>query len=241
MVKYMPNVANPKHVGIIMDGNGRWAAQRNLPRSDGHRFGAKTVRRVISAARDTGVRYLTLYAFSTENWGRPEQEVSGLFELLVEYLESELEEFNKNGICLKVIGDIEALPPEVGQALEAVMEQTSAAESEFVLTLALSYGSRAELVRASRLLAQEVARGEISPDSITADSLTEKLWTAGTPDPDLLIRTGGDLRLSNFLLWQCAYAELYFTQTLWPDFDEKEFKDALKSYHGRERRFGLAE
>ena len=235
------DAVNPKHIGIIMDGNGRWAAQRDLPRSEGHRFGAKTVRRVISAAQNTGVRYLTLYAFSTENWGRPEQEVNGLFELLVEYLENEVDEFNKNGICLKVIGDIESLPPEVGEALEVVMEQTSSFENKFVLTLALSYGSRAELVRASRLLAEEVARGEISPDAINADSISEKLWTLGTPDPDLLIRTGGDLRLSNFLLWQCAYAELYFTKTLWPDFDEKEFEAALKSYRGRERRFGLAE
>lgn len=230
--------SNPCHVAIIMDGNGRWAAGRSLPRSAGHQAGAEPVRAVIAAAKKAGVKYLTLYAFSTENWGRPEDEVNGLFELLIKYLQSEQGELVSRGVALKAIGDLGSLPPLVRQSLDAAIAATYGCD-ELILTLALSYGSRAELARAARLLAEEVAAGQRETSSITADALAEKLWTAGTPDPDLLIRTGGDMRLSNFLLWQCAYAEFYFTPVLWPDFSEDDFNAALASFKARERRFGL--
>ncbi len=223
-----------------MDGNGRWAARRGLSRSEGHQAGAEPVRAVLTAARKAGVEYLTLYAFSTENWGRPADEVRGLFELLLKYLNSELDELVTTGVRLKAIGDLEALPPMAARALQAAIDMT-AESRELTLTLALSYGSRAELARAARLLAEEVAAGRRAPESITAEELDRRLWTAGTPDPDLLIRTGGEMRLSNFLLWQCAYAEFYFTPTLWPDFGEDDFNAALVSYQTRERRFGLCE
>lgn len=230
--------SNPCHVAIIMDGNGRWAAGRSLPRSAGHQAGAEPVRAVIAAAKKAGVKYLTLYAFSTENWGRPEDEVNGLFELLIKYLQSEQGELVSRGVALKAIGDLGSLPPLVRQSLDAAIAATYGCD-ELILTLALSYGSRAELTRAARLLAEEVAAGQRETSSITADALAEKLWTAGTPDPDLLIRTGGNMRLSNFLLWQCAYAEFYFTPVLWPDFSEDDFNAALASFKARERRFGL--
>ena len=236
----MSQNSTPEHIAIIMDGNGRWATQRGLRRSEGHQAGAEPVRAVLTAARKAGVKYLTLYAFSTENWGRPEDEVRGLFELLLKYLKSELAELTETGIRLLAIGDLEALPELARQALEAAIE-TTAGGRELTLTLALSYGSRAELARAARLLAAEVAAGDRPLESITPEAIGEKLWTSGSPEPDLLIRTGGDMRLSNFLLWQCAYAELYFTPTLWPDFGEADFNLALESFRTRERRFGLAE
>ena len=230
----------PEHVAIIMDGNGRWAARRGLKRSEGHQAGAEPVRTILTAAKKSGVKYLTLYAFSSENWGRPEDEVQGLFELLLKYLQSELPELMERGVRLLAIGDVEALPELTRRALAAAIELT-AGNRDLTLTVALSYGSRFELARAARLLAAEAAAGEIDPGSITPESLAEKLWTAGMPDPDLLIRTGGDMRLSNFLLWQCAYTEFYFTPTLWPDFGEADFAAALAAYQGRERRYGLAE
>ena len=228
----------PRHVAIIMDGNGRWAAQRGLPRSSGHQAGAEPVRSVITAAKKAGVKFLTLYAFSTENWGRPEEEVKGLFKLLLNYLESEREELISGGVALKAVGDLDSLPALTRGALAAAIKATSGCD-ELVLTLALSYGSRAELTRAARLLAEEVASGSRDLSAVTSEALSEKFWTAGTPDPDLLIRTGGDMRLSNFLLWQCAYAELYFTPILWPDFGEYDFNEALASFAARERRLGL--
>lgn len=228
----------PRHVAIIMDGNGRWAARRNKPRSAGHQAGAEPVRAVMTAAKKAGVKYLTLYAFSTENWGRPEEEVRGLFELLLKYLKSELEELIDSGVKLQAIGDIDSLPPLAREALIAAMDMTKGG-TDLTLTLALSYGSRSELVRAAGLLAREAAEGRLRPEDINEEALSAALWTAGTPDPDLLIRTGGDRRLSNFLLWQCAYAEFYFTPTLWPDFGEDDFKAALADFAARERRFGL--
>lgn len=234
----MSRISNPCHVAIIMDGNGRWAASRSLPRSAGHQAGAEPVRAVITAAKKAGVKYLTLYAFSTENWGRPEDEVKGLFELLIKYLQSEQGELVSRGVALKAIGDLGSLPPLARQSLDAAIAATCGCD-ELILTLALSYGSRAELARAARLLAEEVAAGQREASSINAEAMAEKLWTVDTPDPDLLIRTGGDMRLSNFLLWQCAYAEFYFTPVLWPDFSEEDFNAALASFKERERRFGL--
>ena len=236
----MPQISTPEHIAIIMDGNGRWATQRGLKRSEGHQAGAEPVRAVLTAAKKAGVKYLTLYAFSTENWGRPEDEVRGLFELLLKYLKSELKELTETGIRLLAIGDIDSLPEPAREALGAAMDATSG-NRDLTLTLALSYGSRAELARAARLLAAEAVDGGRTVDTITPEAIGEKLWTAGCPDPDLLIRTGGDMRLSNFLLWQCAYTEFYFTPTLWPDFGEEDFKQALASFQTRERRFGLAE
>lgn len=235
----MNNLPIPQHVAIIMDGNGRWAAKRGLKRSEGHQAGAGPVRTILKAAKKSGVKYLTLYAFSSENWGRPEEEVSGLFELLLKYLQSELAELMAKGVRLLAIGDLDSLPELTRQALDAAVEVTQN-NRDLVLTVALSYGSRLELARAASLLAADAAAGKIAPEDITTDLLAQKLWTANTPDPDLLIRTGGDMRLSNFLLWQCAYTEFYFTPTLWPDFGEKDFDLALASYQGRERRYGLA-
>ncbi|UQZ91261.1 di-trans,poly-cis-decaprenylcistransferase [Deltaproteobacteria bacterium Smac51] len=223
-----------------MDGNGRWATRQGLERPEGHKAGAEPVRAVMRAARDCGVSMLTLYAFSTENWGRPKDEVQGLFSLLVKYLKTELKELVEKQVRLRAIGDIDSLPHSARHALGAAMAATAKYE-KFTLNLALSYGSRFELARAARLLAEEVASGQRDAQSITPEAIGQKLWTADMPDPDLLIRTGGDMRLSNFLLWQCAYTEFYFTPTLWPDFGEAEFKAALESFHSRERRFGLAE
>lgn len=230
----------PQHIAIIMDGNGRWAAKRGLRRSEGHQAGAEPVRAVLTAAQKAGVKYLTLYAFSTENWGRPEDEVRGLFELLLKYLKNELDELRETGIRLLAIGDAGSLPEASREALESAIAATADGR-ELTLTLALSYGSRAELVRSARLLAAEVAGGGLSAEDITSELMSARLWTAGTPDPDLLIRTGGDMRLSNFLLWQCAYTELYFTPVLWPDFGEADFLAAVDAYQARERRYGLAE
>lgn len=235
----MPGSDIPRHIAIIMDGNGRWASMRGLPRSEGHQAGAEPVRTVLTEARKAGVQYLTLYAFSTENWGRPADEVRGLFELLLKYLKGELDELVERGIRLAAIGDLESLPPLAREALEAAMELT-AGGGELTLTLALSYGSRAELTRAARLLARAAAEGRLDPESIGPEDMDRQLWTAGMPDPDLLIRTGGDMRLSNFLLWQCAYTEFYFTPTLWPDFGAEDFQAALESFRRRERRFGLS-
>lgn len=232
------NNNGPRHVAIIMDGNGRWATRQGLSRPDGHKAGAEPVRKVMRAAREGGVKVLTLYAFSTENWGRPRDEVQGLFSLLVKYLKTELKELLENKVRLTAIGDLDSLPHTARHALGAAMAAT-AKNDRFTLNLALSYGSRFELARAARLLAEEVAAGRRQAADITPEVLGEKLWTAALPDPDLLIRTGGDMRLSNFLLWQCAYTELYFTPTLWPDFGEAEFQAALDSFHSRERRFGL--
>ncbi len=230
----------PRHVAIIMDGNGRWATRRGLERPEGHKAGAEPVRRAMRAARDEGVKILTLYAFSTENWGRPQTEVRGLFSLLVKYLKAELDDLLKNKVRLMAIGDLSALPHTARGALSAAMTAT-AKNDAFILNLALSYGSRFELAMAARLLAEEAAKGQRELDGITPEAIDEKLWTAGLPDPDLLIRTGGDMRLSNFLLWQCAYTELYFTPTLWPDFGEEDFRAALAAFRARERRFGLTE
>jgi len=227
----------PKHVAIIMDGNGRWAKQRGLPRVAGHRAGAESVRRSLQAAADNGVEVLTLYAFSSENWRRPEEEISDLTTLMRFYLDRELKTLAKEGVRLKLIGDYSAFGPELTHRLEQAVVQTSA-NSRLTLVVALNYGSRAELAAAAGRLAAKAATGQISPESIDEHAIAAELQTADLPVLDLLIRTSGEVRLSNFLLWQAAYAELLFLDTLWPDFDEEAFANALNIYAARERRFG---
>ncbi len=227
----------PRHVAIIMDGNGRWAKKRGLPRIMGHRQGVKSVRRTVTRAREIGIKYLTLYAFSQENWQRPQDEVSLLMDLLYDYLEKELDRLLKNDIRLTTIGDIDRLPNRVREKLLDVMEETKDRDA-MVLCLALSYGGRHEIVMAAKAIAQGVLRGEVQLDLLDEALFSRFLYTKDMPDPDLIIRTSGEMRLSNFLIFQGAYAELYFTQTLWPDFDEAAFEAALKDYARRERRFG---
>ncbi len=227
----------PQHLAIIMDGNGRWAVARGLPRTAGHEAGAKAVRATVEAAREIGIRYLTLYAFSQENWSRPRPEVAALFELLVRFLHSELPLLQRHRIRLGAIGRLERLPEPSRAELLRVIEATRANE-EMTLTLALSYGGRDELTDAARRLAREAKAGGLDPESITPETVAGALYTAGLPDPDLLVRTSGEWRLSNFLLWQVAYTELYVTDTPWPDFDRAELDRALASYAARERRFG---
>jgi undecaprenyl diphosphate synthase len=228
----------PTHVAIIMDGNGRWARERGEERIVGHRAGAKAVRDITTYARELGIRYLTLYAFSSENWGRPDGEVSGLMDLLREYLIEEKKTLLDNGIRLTTIGDVARLPAPVRLLLDDVMDATKEL-SGMQLTLALSYGSRDEVLRATRALAKQVDRGEIEIDDIDEAAFSAELWTRDMPDPDLLIRTSGEQRISNFLLWQLAYAELVFAQVAWPDFTRDRFDEALASFGARERRFGL--
>jgi undecaprenyl diphosphate synthase len=227
----------PRHVAIIMDGNGRWAKQRGLPRVAGHRAGAESVRRALQAAADHGVEVLTIYAFSSENWRRPEEEVSDLTALMRYYLERELKTLEKERVRVKLIGDYSAFGPELAARLEQAVERTSG-NTRLTLVVALNYGSRAELAAAARKLTARAMAGEISPASIDEDAIAAELMTADLPELDLLIRTSGEVRLSNFLLWQAAYAELLFLDTLWPDFDEQVFAEALNIYAARERRFG---
>lgn len=227
----------PRHLAIIMDGNGRWAQARGMKRLDGHRAGAETVRDITRACRKLGIEYLTLYAFSTENWQRPRLEVEGLMLLLRNYLQNELDEMLKNGIRLRTLGDTGRLPRAVKSLLTETIAKT-ADNSEMVLSLALSYGGRSEIVNACRDLAGECIKGNLKPEDIDEEAFSRRLFTADMPDPDLLVRTGGDKRISNFLLWQIAYAELYITNKAWPDFKEDELKKALLDYQNRQRRFG---
>jgi undecaprenyl diphosphate synthase len=234
----MTERAPPTHIAIIMDGNGRWAQERGMPRIEGHKAGAQSVREIVTYARELGVRYLTLYAFSSENWGRPSDEVSGLMELLAEYLVDERRTMLKNGIELSTIGAIHKLPLHVRLLLDDVRKATEGL-SGMRLTLALSYGGRDEILRAIRAVAKQVDRGELEPDEIDADTFSACLDTAGMPDPDLLIRTSGEKRISNFLLWQAAYAELFFTDVSWPAFTRTMLDQAIAAFHTRQRRFGL--
>lgn len=229
--------AVPRHVAIIMDGNGRWAKQRGLPRVAGHRAGAEALRKTLRAAVKNGVEVLTLYAFSSENWRRPEQEVSDLKGLLGYYLERELDSLAKEGVRLRLIGDYSAFGPELTQRLERAMERLES-NSRLTLVVALNYGSRAEIAMAARELANKAVAGDVDPSSIDEGSIESQLQTHDLPELDLLIRTSGEVRLSNFLLWQAAYAELIFTPTLWPDFGEADFTRAVAEYGARERRFG---
>lgn len=223
----------PRHIAITMDGNGRWASARGLPRKEGHRRGADAARRAVEAAGKLGVKYLTLYSFSSENWSRPAEEVSDLMSLLAWKLRSEVAELHKQGACLKVIGDRRRLPGDVAELIEKA-EALTAANERIVVTMALSYGGRADLVEAARRLAAE----GLKPEEIDEAAIAARLSTAGTPDPDLVIRTGGEQRISNFLLWECAYAEFLFSDVMWPDFGEAQLADAIAAYNGRERRYG---
>jgi undecaprenyl diphosphate synthase len=227
----------PRHVAVIMDGNGRWAKRRGWRRVRGHEEGAESVRVVVRTCRRLGIPYLTLYAFSEENWARPQAEIAALMKLLERFLRRERDEMLERGIRLNAIGSIERLPASTLALLRQVMADTAAGE-HMTLTLALSYGGRQEIARAARRLCQEVAAGALRPEEVDERAVAERLDTAGLPDPDLLIRTSGELRISNFLPWQLAYAEFYFTDTLWPDFREAELIQALASYAARERRFG---
>jgi undecaprenyl diphosphate synthase len=228
----------PRHIAIIMDGNGRWAEGQGLPRVAGHEEGARSVRKITRYCRRLGVEALTLYSFSTENWGRPEDEVTALMGLLLTYLVQEREEILGNDIRLMHSGQAERLPPHVQDALFQ-LERDSADCEGMVLNLALSYGSRQEILRAVQGVAQRVADGELAVADIDEEALESHLYTAGLPDPDLVVRTSGELRLSNFLLWQIAYAEIYVTDVAWPDFREEQLDAALAAYTQRQRRFGL--
>jgi len=228
----------PDHVAIVMDGNGRWAEQRGIARSEGHRAGSRAVRTIVRAARRLGISALTLYAFSEQNWGRPGDEVTALMSLLEEYLRSEREELLDTKIRLRSIGDTRRLPKRVGAILRSV-EQATEANAGLVLTLALSYGGREEIVQAARSLAASVARGDLTPDQITAEVFARAMPSVDYADPDLMIRCGGEYRLSNFLLWGAAYAELHFSPVLWPDYGADELFDAIAVYQQRQRRFGL--
>jgi undecaprenyl diphosphate synthase len=227
----------PNHVAIIMDGNGRWAKARGLPRVAGHRRGADAVRRVVRGAGELGIPVLTLFAFSTENWTRPADEVADLMGLLRHYLRSELDELLKNGAKLRVIGDRAGLPDDIVRDISDA-EQMTGANSRIDVNICINYGARAEILQATRSLARQVAAGELSPDRIDEDRFERELLTAGVPDPDLLIRTSGEQRISNFLLWQCAYAELVFVDTLWPDFSKEHLEQAIVEFRRRERRYG---
>ncbi len=224
----------PRHIAIIMDGNGRWAQQRGLARSEGHRAGVRTANSIVTACLDRGIGHLTLYTFSRENWGRPQGEVRLLFELLTQFLGAEVEKMEKNGISLKVFGEMEALPLAARMALESTIRRTSSGK-RMTLNLALNYSGREEILRAVRKLVET----HVSPDDVTEERFREQLYSAGQPDPDLVIRTSGEWRLSNYLPFQTAYSELYFCNTLWPDFTSAELDRALAWYASRERRFGL--
>ena len=225
----------PAHVAIIMDGNGRWAKQKEQPRSFGHQAGAETVHVIAEEAARLGVKYLTLYTFSTENWNRPADEVNALMALLMESIEEEI--FMKNNISFRIIGDVGKLPTNVLNSLNHCIERTSV-NTGMCLTLALSYSSKWEMTHAVQQIAQKVKEGSMSVNDITDKTIDEHLCTNYMPDPDLMIRTGGEIRLSNYLLWQCAYSELYFCDTFWPDFKEEEFCKAIYNYQQKERRFG---
>jgi undecaprenyl diphosphate synthase len=227
----------PRHVAIIMDGNGRWARARGLPRIEGHRRGKDTVRAVVETARRLGIPFLSLYAFSSENWNRPQEEVDALMGLLRRYLATELRKMMRNQVRLVAIGNLERLSRSVQEALRRNVEATRH-NTGMTVVLAVSYGGREEIASAMRAMAREVRRGNLEPDDINEAVISRHLSTAGVPDPDLLIRTSGEMRVSNFLLWQIAYSELLVTPTLWPDFGEAEFVAALSHYQGRERRFG---
>ncbi len=228
----------PRHLAIIMDGNGRWAKARMLPRIMGHRKGVETVRLTVEECSRIGIGYLTLFAFSAENWSRPKSEVRALMTLLKKYIKMEVPRMMRNNIRFNIIGNRTDLPEDVAVGLEAAMTAT-AANSGMTLTLALSYGSRQELLQASKRIAADIVSGKLLPDELTEASFPDYLYTVSLPDPDLLVRTSGEMRISNFLLWQLAYTELYFTDINWPDFNKGELYKALADYQQRERRFGL--
>lgn len=227
----------PRHVAIIMDGNGRWASARGLPRLEGHRRGVEALRRTVRAAGDLGIGYLTIYSFSSENWSRPQAEISDLMGLLRRFIRNDLAELHKSGVRVRVIGERDALAPDIARLLTEA-EELTAANTHLTLIVAFNYGSRQEIVRATQRLLGEVAAGRIDPAQITPDMIGCFLDAPDVPDPDLIVRTSGEQRLSNFLLWQAAYSELVFMPVFWPDFDRAALEEAIAEYHRRERRFG---
>lgn len=228
----------PNHVAIIMDGNGRWAKAKGLPRTAGHVQGAKAVEDICEIAYNMGINYLTVYAFSTENWNRPNDEVTALMNLLRSYMKNAIKRAQKNNMCVRVIGDKSKLAPDLIEKINE-LENITKDNTGLHFQIAINYGSRDEITRAVKKLSQKVARGEISPDEITEEKIADELDTAGLPDPDLMIRTSGEQRISNYLLWQLAYAEFYYTSVPWPDFNKAELQKAVDAYENRDRRFGL--
>lgn len=239
LMKHSTN-PSPRHIAIIMDGNGRWAKERGLSRNKGHEQGAQSVQESIDACLEVGVEYLTLYAFSSENWNRPALEVKGLMMLLDHYLSHKVEELDKNQIRFNAIGRLERLSPSIQERLKKAIAAT-AHHRRLTLTLAISYGSRDEIADAAKAIAYQVREGVINPEEITADTISQHLYTHDMPDPDLFLRTSGEYRISNFLLWQLSYTEIYITQKLWPDFKKADLLAAIEDYKKRERRYGLAE
>lgn len=227
----------PHHVAVIMDGNGRWAQKRGMPRLFGHRQGVETVERVVRACVKLGIAQLTIYAFSTENWKRPQEEVAGLMRLLVEYFDKKTDQLNEEGVRIQVIGDVEALSDLARQSIARAEEKTKNNE-RLGLNIAINYGGRAEIVRAVKRIARQVQDGVVAPDDIDDEMVSQQLYTKELADPDLMIRTGGEMRISNFLIWQLSYAELWFTETYWPDFDIEILAQAVYAYQNRDRRFG---
>lgn len=227
----------PEHIGIIMDGNGRWARKRGLPRAMGHRAGTKATHNIVEACGELDVKYLTIYVFSAENWGRPQKEVNLLMELLVEMIHKEIKALNKNNVKLKTIGDLSRLPEKTYNELQKGIEST-ANNTGLTLILALSYGGRNEIVNAARQMAQKAIEDPSYIESFSEEEFSKHLYTSEIPDPELIIRTGGDMRISNFLLWQAAYSELHITEKLWPDFSKKDLQKAIDDFNNRDRRFG---
>ncbi|WP_194190487.1 isoprenyl transferase [Clostridium chrysemydis] len=227
----------PKHIAIIMDGNGRWAKKRKLPRTMGHKAGVETIRRILKEASNLGVKYMTLYAFSTENWKRPKDEVNALMKLLVQYLRKEINELHKNGVKINVLGDISMLPKECVDEIEKSVEKTKN-NTGITMNIALNYGGRDEIIRSIKLIAQDVIDGKIEINAIEEDTVNNYLYTKGVPDPDIIIRPSGEQRLSNFLLWQCAYSEFWYSDICWPDFTEDDLHKAIYDFQQRDRRFG---
>lgn len=227
----------PEHIAIIMDGNGRWAKKRKLPRTMGHKAGVETIRRVLKEADKLGVRYMTLYAFSTENWKRPKDEVSALMKLLVQYLRQEIKELHKNGVKINVLGDISRLPKECQEEIEKSVIKTQN-NTGIVMNIALNYGGRDEILRAVKLISDDIEKGIIKSSEIDQNIFEDYLYTKGIPDPDIIIRPSGEQRLSNFLLWQCAYSEFWYSDICWPDFKETDLHKAIYDFQKRDRRFG---
>lgn len=227
----------PTHIAIVMDGNGRWAKKRNLPRLAGHNAGMMALKEIVKSCSSLGVKHLTVYAFSTENWKRPEDEIRGIFKILIFYVNKELEELHRNRVRVNILGDYRKLPQDAVAKLEESLERTKS-NGGMQFNIALNYGGRKEIIEGVKELAGRVAAGELSPEEITEEVFAGVLYTAGIPDPDLIIRTGGELRLSNYLLWQSSYSEFVFTETLWPEFTPERLKDAILEYQSRARRFG---
>ncbi|MGI6727639.1 MAG: isoprenyl transferase [Anaerovoracaceae bacterium] len=227
----------PTHIAIIMDGNGRWAKERSLPRLAGHNAGMSALKEIVKHSSVLGIKHLTVYAFSTENWKRPEDEVGGIFKILIYYVNKELQELHNNNVKVNILGDYEKLPKDAVNKLEEALEKTKN-NTGLKFHIALNYGSRKEIVRSTKKIAKKIKEGSLSPEEITTEILTNNMYTAGIPDPDLVIRTGGERRLSNFLLWQTAYSEFVFTDVFWPDFTPQCFEDAITEFQSRIRRFG---